>query len=134
MAVTAQQASIERTRKGYAAFDSGDVQAVIDLLADDIVWHIDGKSKYAGTYQGKQAVLELFGRLVQDGLQQKHDLHDVLANDQHIVTLSTVTATYQGRSVSAQTVDVAHENAEGQLTEFWRVSAGQADFDALVGA
>lgn len=133
MAVTAQQASIERTRKGYAAFDAGDVNTVLELFADNIVWHVGGKSKYAGTYTGKQAVLEFFGRLMQDGLVQKHDIHDILASDDHIVTLSTVTATYKGQTLSGQTVDIAHENDQGQLTEFWRISADQEAFDRLIG-
>ena len=133
MAVTAQQASIERTRKGYAAFDAGDVNTVLELFADDIVWHIGGDSKYTGTYKGKQAVLEFFGRLMQDGLVQKHEIHDILASDDHIVTLSTVTATFNGQTLSGQTVDIAHENDQGQLTEFWRISAEQAKFDELVG-
>ena len=133
MAVTAQQASIERTRKGYKAFDEGDVNTVLELFADNIVWHVGGSSKYAGTYNGKQAVLEFFGRIMQDGVQQKHEIHDILASDDHIVTLSTVTATYNGQTLSGQTVDVAHENDQGQLTEFWRISADQEAFDKLVG-
>lgn len=134
MAVTAQQASIERTRKGYAAFDGGDVDTVLELFADDIVWHVGGKSKYAGTYSGKQAVLEFFGRLMSDGLVQKHDIHDILASDDHVVTLSTVTATYGGRTLESQVVDVAHENGDGRLTEFWRIASDQDGFDALVGS
>lgn len=133
MAVTAQQASIERTRKGYTAFDAGDVNTVLELFADNIVWHVGGKSKYAGDYKGKQAVLEFFGRLMQDGFVQKHDLHDILASDDHIVTLATVTGTYQGRTMSGQVVDVAHENDQGQLIEFWRISADQEAFDEFIG-
>ena len=134
MAVTAQQASIERTRKGYAAFDAGDVNTVLELFADDIVWHIGGDSKYTGTYNGKQAVLEFFGRLMQDGLVQKHAIHDILASGDHIVTLANVTMTYQGKTIEGQVADVAHENADGQLTEFWRISADQKAFDDLVGS
>ena len=134
MAVTEQQASIERTRRGYAAFDQGDVNTVLELFADDIKWHVGGKSKYAGTYNGKQAVLEFFGRLMQDGLQQKHEVHDILASDDHVVTLSNVTATYNGQTITGQTVDIAHENDQGQLVEFWRISADQQAFDDLVGS
>jgi len=133
MAVTAQQASIERTRKGYAAFDAGDVNTVLELFADNIVWHIGGNSKYTGTYNGKQAVLELFGRLMQDGVVQKHAIHDILASDDHVVTLADVTVTYKGQTISGPAVDIAHENAEGQMTEFWRVASTQKEFDELVG-
>lgn len=133
MAVTAQQASIERARKGYSAFDAGDVQTVIDLLADDVKWHVGGTSKYAGDYDGKQTVLEFFGRMMSDGFVQKHDIHDILANEEHVVVLSTVTATVNGQALSGQTVDVYHENDQGQLKEFWRVSADQAAVDELIG-
>lgn len=134
MAITAQQASIERTRKGYAAFDAGDVDTVLELFADNIVWHIGGDNKYTGTYNGKQAVLEFFGRLMQDGLVQKHAIHDILANDEHIVTLSEVTVTYQGKTIKIQAADIAHENSEGQLTEFWRAGPSTKEFDELVGS
>lgn len=132
MAVTAQQASIERARKGYTAFDAGDVTTVMDLLADDVTWHVGGASKYSGDYAGKQTVLEFFGGMMTDGLVQKHDIHDILANDEHVVVLSTVTATYQGRSITAPVVDVFHENSQGQLQEFWRIASDQAAFDAFI--
>jgi len=134
MAVTAQAASVERARKGYTAFDAGDVQTVIDLLADDVTWHVGGSSKYAGDYEGKQAVLEFFGRLMTDGFVQKHDIHDILASEEHVVVLSNVTATYQGRSITSPIVDVFHENEQGQLKEFWRVSEDQAAIDELIGS
>jgi hypothetical protein len=31
-------------------------------------------------------------------------------------------------------VDIAHENDQGQLTEFWRISAEQDKFDELIGS
>ena len=132
MAVTAQQAAIERARTGYKAFDAADVNTVLDLFADDIVWHIGGNSRYTGTYNGKQAVMEFFGRLMQDGVDQKHDIHDILASDEHVVVLATVTATYKGKTLSTQVADVLHENADGKTTEFWRIAADQKAFDDLI--
>lgn len=134
MAATEQQAAIARTRQGYADFDAGNVEAVNALLANDVVWRSPGASRFAGEYRGKQAVFEFFGRLMQEGLVQKHEIHDVLASDQHVVVLATVTATYKGRSLTSQVVDVHHENADGELTEFWRITNDVADFDALVGS
>ncbi len=133
MAVTAQQASIERARKGYTAFDAADVNTVLDLFADDIVWHIGGDSKYTGTYNGKQAVMEFFGRLMQDGLQQKHEIHDILASEGHVVVLANVTMTYKGQTIVGQVADVLHENADGKTTEYWRIATDQKAFDDLVG-
>ena len=34
-------------------------------LADDVVWHVGGNSKWAGAYQGKANVLGFFARQAQ---------------------------------------------------------------------
>lgn len=133
MAVTEQAAAIERARKAYADFDAANVEAVMGVIADDVVWHIGGQSRYSGDYRGKQAVLEFFGRLMQDGLVQKHEIHDILASEDHVVVLANVTATYKGQTIVGQAVDVHHENEAGQTTEFWRIAADQKAFDELVG-
>ena len=133
MAVTEQAAAIERARKGYTAFDAGDAATVMELLADDVIWHVEGDSRYTGTYRGKQAVAEFFMRLMSDQFVQKHDIHDILASDQHTAVLSSITATYKGQTITGNAVDILHENANGQLTEFWRISNDQAKFDQLVG-
>lgn len=53
----------------YAAFDSGDMDAVLALMADDIVWNEAESNKLAdrNPYIGPQAVLEgVFARLGED--------------------------------------------------------------------
>lgn len=53
----------------YAGFDSGDMDAVLALMADDIVWHEAENNKLAdhNPYVGPQAVLEgVFARLGED--------------------------------------------------------------------
>ena len=134
MAVTELQAAIERARKAYADFDAGNVEGVSQVIADDVIWHIAGTSRYAGTYRGKQAVFELFGRLMQDGVVQQHDIHDILASEDHVAVLATVNATYNGRSAAVQVVDIHHENDAGQTTEFWRISNDTEKFDELLSS
>lgn len=53
----------------YAGFDSGDMDAVLALMADDIVWREAENNKLAdrNPYVGPQAVLEgVFARLGED--------------------------------------------------------------------
>lgn len=52
----------------YAAGARGDMDACFSLLADDISWTNIGTTKFSGTYEGKQALVErllgpLFGQL-----------------------------------------------------------------------
>jgi ketosteroid isomerase-like protein len=55
----------ELTRRGYAAFATGDMVALDELFADDVIWHVGGRSPLSGDYKGKEAVFAMFGRLAQ---------------------------------------------------------------------
>src|SRR5829696_8541244 len=49
-------------REGFEALQRGDTGWMDQHLADDVVWHVGGNSKWAGAYQGKEKVLEYFAR------------------------------------------------------------------------
>src|SRR6202008_3465410 len=50
-----------RVRKGYAAFNAGDVATLVDLFAEDIVWHFPGQNKLSGDHIGRDAALTALG-------------------------------------------------------------------------
>lgn len=104
-------------RAGYEAFANGDMVALGELLADDIVWHVGGDNELTGDYLGKQAVFRLFGRLVEEA-GFRTEVHDILANDSHGVALVTTYATRDGETVSDRAAQVFHMS-DGKLTEFW---------------
>src|SRR5687768_16400100 len=43
----------KRIREGYDAFNRADVAALVDLFAEDFVWHFPGASKLAGEHLGR---------------------------------------------------------------------------------
>src|SRR5439155_12616958 len=87
-------------RKGYAAFSGGDMATLNDLFADDIVWHVGGRTPIAGDYAGKDAVFGFFAKTMEmTGGTFRLDLHDLLANDEHVVALVTATGQREGRSL-----------------------------------
>jgi hypothetical protein len=104
-------------RAGYEAFAKGDMAALGELLADDIIWHVGGDNELTGDYLGKQAVFRLFGRLVEE-VGFKTEVHDILANETHGVALVTTSATRDGETISDRAVQVFHMS-DGKLTEFW---------------
>lgn len=122
----------EIARKAYRAFEEGDVQAVMDSLADDIVWHVPGKSSIAGTYKGKQQVMELFGKYMSLYDSQQTELHDLLANDQHTIAVLNVKLTRGGKTLEERAVDIIHPDSEGRVKEFWRFAEDQGAFDEFV--
>jgi len=106
-------------KKGYEAFGSGDLDAVRELFADDIVWHVPGRSPLAGDYKGKEEVLGFLAKTMEmTGGTFKLDVHDVMAGDEHGVALTTATAEREGKRLSNRAVQVVHIRG-GKLTESW---------------
>lgn len=110
----------ERARKGFEAFSAGDMDTVRETFADDIVWHVPGRSQLAGDYRGKDEVFSFFAKLMDlSGGTFRVEVHDILANDEHVVALTRSTAEREGRRHETKGAQVFHANADGLLTESW---------------
>ena len=55
--------------KGDAAFDAGDVDAVLNDYDDDVEFVVPGNSTVSGTYRGKDGVKELFGKAAEQNFK-----------------------------------------------------------------
>jgi len=115
----AEHPNAELFRRGYAAFQSGDLESLRSLLAPDVVWNVPGRNRFAGIFRGVDDVLKLFMQQFQETNGTfRVEVHDILANDDHAVALATVSAERNGKSVSDRYTHVAHFK-EGKLTESW---------------
>ena len=85
-------------RRGYAAFNSGDVETLLDLFSKDVVQHVPGHGPLAGTYKGPEAVLGYYGKLAEltDGTFRA-DLVDVHGDGSgHVCATHQISATRNG--------------------------------------
>lgn len=109
----------ELARRGYEAFGKGDMDTLNELFADDIVWHVPGRNALAGDYRGKDEVIGLFGKTAEiSGGTFKLEIHDLLANDEHVVALVRATGQREGSSLDDNAVQVLHVK-DGKVTESW---------------
>ena len=116
--MTAQD-DLELIRQGYEAFGKGDIPAVMEILADDIVWHVPGRSPIAGDYQGQQAVMGFFGKLQErSGGSFRLEMHDLLASKDHVVALCTLHGNRSDKTLDVNRVHIWHVR-DGKATEFW---------------
>lgn len=119
----------EAIRRGYQACAQGDMGAISELMADDIVWHSGGDTILTGDYKGREAVLEWFARLAQEsGGAFGAEVHDVLANDEHAVALVTTSATRNNKSFEVRAAQIFHVS-DGQITESWSFAEDQDALD-----
>ncbi len=102
-------------RRLTSAFQSGDVEMVKGVLAPDLRWHEAGNPD---VIKGRDVVLERMGGTGRH-VEVSVDLHDVLANDEHVVAMATATFSKpDGTKVSYPAVDIVHVS-NGLFTERW---------------
>lgn len=100
-------------RAAFAAFAEGDATAFQNHLADDVVWHtLTGE-----TLNGSAAVAESMSGLAETDFRV--ELHDVVANDGHLVGLVTANVSAGGKSITYRTAEINHVNEEGKISERW---------------
>jgi hypothetical protein len=80
------------------------------MLAQDVVWNTIGGE----TMHGADAVANSMSGLA--GLEFDISLHDVVANDDHVVGLVEVHVTAGDKDIRYRTAEIHHVNAEGKVT------------------
>ncbi|MDP8955551.1 MAG: nuclear transport factor 2 family protein [Actinomycetota bacterium] len=120
-------------RMAYDAQARGDIDAYIDLLSDDVVLHIPGRSRIAGEYRGKEAIRRHFAEVTTlSGGTFRTEIHDVLAGEEHVVGLVKANAERNGETVDLPRVHVWHVR-NGKLAEAWIHPVDQYAYDSFWG-
>jgi ketosteroid isomerase-like protein len=52
----------ETIRRGYEAFNTGDMKTLTEIFHESASWHTPGRSSIAGDFKGRDAVFSQFGR------------------------------------------------------------------------
>ena len=74
--------SAEVVRRGYAAFNAGDIDTLMEIFDEKASWHTPGRSSIAGDRRGRDAVFAHFGRYGKEtGGSFKAELKHVLQGD-----------------------------------------------------
>jgi uncharacterized protein len=118
-------------RRTADAFRANDRDALADLISADVVWHVPGDNALAGEVHGRDALFEWFDRLrdVTGGTFGLRE-YDVLANDEHVVALSRMTAVKDGAQVGVDVISVFHYR-DGVQHERWFVPEDREAWDRL---
>jgi ketosteroid isomerase-like protein len=85
-----QEQNIELVKKGYEAFTTGDIDAVMNLFDDNIEWVQPGDSAISGTYHGKGELGQFISRLAEKSTTATP--RRFLADGDTVVVLSDVSA------------------------------------------
>jgi ketosteroid isomerase-like protein len=119
-------------RRGFAAFNAGDVATLKEVLTADCVQHMAGKNRFTGDHKGLDNLLKMYGEIgaLTDGTFQAV-LSDVYATDQGGIATFTSTARRNGRSleqknamgftiVDGKAIDLDEVPLNGEVNDaFW---------------
>jgi ketosteroid isomerase-like protein len=109
----------------------GDVEALVELLTDDIAWHVPGRNAIAGDYRGTQEVIDYFARRrAQARGSFRVEVRRVLADDEFAIQLAGGHAEIDGEHHEWETVGI-YRIADGKIAECWLVPFDQYAFDRI---
>lgn len=95
---TAPDHFLDLVRRGYAAFNAGDIPTLSSLLSREVVQHVPGEGPLAGAYKGIEAVIGYYSKLgvMTDG-SFRADLVDVHGDGKgHVTAVHQITMTRNG--------------------------------------
>jgi ketosteroid isomerase-like protein len=97
-------------QRAYDAFNTGDLDTLVEVFDENIVWHLPGKSKYADDYQGRDATLGYFGQLAQetDGTFRAELQYFAADDDGHVVGFQHSTGDRNGKHLDVTNCIVFH--------------------------
>ncbi|MDX6661722.1 MAG: hypothetical protein QOJ55_2544 [Solirubrobacteraceae bacterium] len=122
---------LHHQREMYAG---GSTEALEEMLAPDVIWHVPGRSPIAGDHHGRRAVLDYFAqrKARADGAIEITQ-HAQVAHADTLVQLADGHATLAGHEHTWRTAGV-YRVAGGRIAEAWLIPVDSEAFDLAWGA
>lgn len=123
--------SVARAQASIDAFNAGDMTALSDFYADDVVWHVAGRHGLSGDYTGRADLMGYFERVrEQTGGTLRLEPEAILASDS-TRRCTSVTGTRDGRSLDVTLAEALTVGLDGRWNEFWSLAEDQDAVDAF---
>ena len=105
-------------RRAYEAFNTGDMETLIETFDESAVWHLPGRSSMANDYQSRDATLAYFGQLGQKtGGTFRAELQHLLADDDdRVVGIQRSTAERNGKHLDVGNC-IVFQLKDGRITD-----------------
>lgn len=123
----------ELHRRQNEMYSGGSVDGVVELLAEDIVWHVPGSTPIAGDHRGVPQVIAYFERRRRlTGATMKMEPGELLETGDAVAQFVAGSATLDGEPVTWQTVGVYRVDLDHSwIHEVWLVPLDSDLFDRI---
>jgi ketosteroid isomerase-like protein len=113
-----EQQNVDLIKRVYEAFGKGDIDTIIDSLADQLVWRFDAPSviPYAGEYKTPDQMKEgFFGSLASTQKDYALKTDEFIAQDDKVIMVGSYGAT----------VNATGKRFDLPLVHFWTIQNGK---------
>jgi len=109
--------NVEIIRRGYQAFNLGDLKALGELFDEKATWHSPGRSPLSGNFKGREAVFAHFGKLAEaTGNTFQANLKHAFADEEgRVVGMHHCTGQMAGRRLAVDCC-IVFELRNGRVT------------------
>lgn len=129
MGTSTTSSPLDVVQAAYAAFGSGNIPAILDLVAEDIDWTFRGAKglSYTGTFRGRSAVERWFASVVQVDDIQVFEPREFIVGGDHVTVLGweRTRALPDGNVFETDWVHVFTVRG-GRVVRFWGIYDTQA--------
>ncbi len=118
------QSNLEIVQGAYAAFQRGDIDGLLGVMADDVVWTVpeyEGPN-HGGVYNGPAGVAKFFQTLMEDEEILEFVINDWIADGEKVVAVGRVKARVRRTGKTGET-SFAHINTvkDGKVVNFFEI-------------
>jgi len=118
-------------RRLYEAFGKRDGAALAALLAEDVTWHVPGRSPVSGDHHPRERVFAFFGDLgARSGGTFHATLTEVFASGHGAIARAEVRGERPGKRYDSHYL-LRFRIEGGRVREAWLVNEDQAAFEAF---
>jgi len=105
-------------RRGYEAFNAGDINALTEIFDESAVWHAPGRTSLAGDHEGREATFAYLGRLGQGtaGTFRAELGHLLADDDDYVVGVQRSRAERDGKHLDVANC-IVFELKDGRVTD-----------------
>jgi ketosteroid isomerase-like protein len=105
-------------QRAYDAFNTGNMDTLIETFDEGAVWHLPGRSSMANDYQGRDATLAYFGQLAQKTEGTFRAELERLLGDDHdrVVGIQRSTAERDGKHLNVDNC-IVFQLQDGRITD-----------------
>ncbi len=110
--------NVATMQRAYDAFNTGNMDTLIETFDEGAVWHLPGRSSMANDYQGRDATLAYFGQLAQKTEGTFRAELERLLGDDHdrVVGIQRSTAERDGKHLNVDNC-IVFQLQDGRITD-----------------